>query len=316
MRRVCVFALLVLMPAAAGFGQVGGKKEKDTTIAGKLTENDPKDKVRNSASQVHVVNMKAGNAYTITMVSKEFDSFLRLEDKDGKQLAEDDDSGGDLNAQIVFPCRKDGDYRVICCAFAENGMGNYTLTVKSSADNAKYTTAHEVLMAKAAPDFRSDFTVTSKTVKLSDFKGKVVVVEFVDLRFDDCVAAVGQLRDLRKTFHTAGLEAVSVTSYKFEIGQKVGFDKASGKLTKVDQADKSSEQAALKAFAAHHKLEHPLMVLAKDEAMKAFDAYAVNGVPQTVLIDRQGVVRMIHVGDTKSAPTLATEIKKLLAEKK
>ena len=47
----------------------------------------------------------------------------------------------------------------------------------------------------------------------------------------------------------------------------------------------------------------------------AFDDYAVNGVPQAVLIDRQGMVRMIRYDDEKTAPALEAEIKKLLAEK-
>ena len=54
----------------------------------------------------------------------------------------------------------------------------------------------------------------------------------------------------------------------------------------------------------------------KDAALKTFNEYVVNGLPQTVLIDRQGVVRMILAGDrAKYAETLNSEIKKLLAEK-
>ena len=35
------------------------------------------------------------------MTSKEIDSYLRLEDKAGKELAKDDDSGGNVNARMV-----------------------------------------------------------------------------------------------------------------------------------------------------------------------------------------------------------------------
>jgi hypothetical protein len=38
-------------------------------------------------------------------------------------------------------------------------------------------------------------------------------------------------------------------------------------------------------------------------------------VPQLVLIDRKGIVRLIDVGGEKSSATVETEIKKLLAEK-
>lgn len=53
--------------------------------------------------------MKAGKVYTIDMVSKDFDSYLRLFDPKGNQLEEDDDSGGDLNSRIVFNCTQDGE---------------------------------------------------------------------------------------------------------------------------------------------------------------------------------------------------------------
>jgi peroxiredoxin len=316
MTRWCIFALAVLIPTAASLGQLGGKKDKDIRIEGKLTSTDPRDKIRNTASQIHAIPMKAGNVYTIDMVSSEFDSFLRLEDNAGKQLAEDDDSGGNLNARIIFPCRKDGEYKVICCAFAESGVGNYVLTIKSSTDTAKYTTAHEVLIGKAAPDFQSDVTINGKAAKLSDFKGKVLLLEFVDLRLEECVAALTRQRDLLKKFKAEGLAVATVAAYQFEIGQKVAFDKASGRLTKSDKGDKTTEQAALKALLGHHKIDHPLLVLSKDEALKAFDNYAVNGVPLSVLIDRNGMVQSFHVGHAKDAAVLETVIKKWLAAAK
>ena len=46
--------------------------------------------------------MTAGKTYTIDMVSKQIDSYLRLEEASGKQLAEDDDSGGNLNAKLTL----------------------------------------------------------------------------------------------------------------------------------------------------------------------------------------------------------------------
>jgi hypothetical protein len=71
------------------------------------------------------------------MVSKEIDSYLRLEDATGKELAKDDDSGGFVNARVNFQCRKDGEHRVICTTFA-GGTGPFTLTIQ------------EIALAKAA----------------------------------------------------------------------------------------------------------------------------------------------------------------------
>src|SRR5262245_21671480 len=82
---------LVLVPAGTGVTRAGGKAEKNFKVAGKLAKDDPKDRVRDAVCQIHTVRMKKGGVYTIDMASSHFDSYLRLEDAKGRQLAEDDD---------------------------------------------------------------------------------------------------------------------------------------------------------------------------------------------------------------------------------
>jgi thiol-disulfide isomerase/thioredoxin len=100
-----------------------------------LTNTDPGDAKRNGChAKVYTVKLKAGQAYRIDMISKEkdpqkFDPYLRLENADGKQLAEDDDGGGFPNARIIFKAEQAGDYKVIATTFAPNMTGTYTLTV-------------------------------------------------------------------------------------------------------------------------------------------------------------------------------------------
>jgi hypothetical protein len=130
MTRFCAFALLVAVPLTIGLTDAQAQKDKDTIrIEGKLTKDDPKDKRRNGASQVHTVKMKAGKTYTIDMVSTELDSYLFLDDNTGKQLAEDDDSGGGTDAQIVFECKTAGDYRVVVTSFDAATTGDFTVMV-------------------------------------------------------------------------------------------------------------------------------------------------------------------------------------------
>src|SRR5205085_2396099 len=73
--------------------------------------------------------LKKGKTYVVDMVSMAFDTYLRLEDAQGNQVAEDDDSGGDLNAQIVYAPEADGTFKVIATRFAD-GTGNFTLQVR------------------------------------------------------------------------------------------------------------------------------------------------------------------------------------------
>jgi hypothetical protein len=100
------------------------------TIASALNNNDPVDKVRQQQlCKTYEVKMSAGKSYTIDMVSQQLDSYLRLEDPSGKQLAEDDDGGGFPNARIQFRPQQDAIYRIITTTFSR-AVGNFTLTVK------------------------------------------------------------------------------------------------------------------------------------------------------------------------------------------
>jgi S1-C subfamily serine protease len=76
--------------------------------------------------------LKAGATYTFDLKSKQFDAFLRLEDPDGKKLAEDDDSGGNMNARIVHRARQDGEYRIIATTFEPGQVGSFTLRVREA----------------------------------------------------------------------------------------------------------------------------------------------------------------------------------------
>src|ERR1700733_11860303 len=159
MTRFCAAAFLILAALSAGSIQAGGgkEKEKDFQAKGKLTANDPTDPMRGGPMQIHVVAMKAGKAYQIDMVSTELDSYLRLLDPKGNQLAEDDDSGGNLNARIIFNCNQTGDYKIVCTTVGASNGGNYVLTVKATGNYQAPSTAHTQMIGHRAPDFKGDY---------------------------------------------------------------------------------------------------------------------------------------------------------------
>jgi hypothetical protein len=99
------------------------------TLDSALDNNDPMDKIRKQLCKTFEVKMLAGKTYTIDMISQQIDSYLRLEDPTGRQLAQDDDSGGNLNARIVFRPQQDGAYRVISTTF-DRAVGSFTLKVR------------------------------------------------------------------------------------------------------------------------------------------------------------------------------------------
>src|SRR4051812_18972632 len=73
---------------------------KDLIVNGELINADLKDKARTgSFCKTYTFKMIEGKSYQIDMRSTDFDSYLRLEDPEGMQVAADDDSGGFPNAR-------------------------------------------------------------------------------------------------------------------------------------------------------------------------------------------------------------------------
>jgi thiol-disulfide isomerase/thioredoxin len=133
----CLAALCAIAAPAlpALRAQEDAKQEQPKPLVseqGKLTDDDPRDKlIQKSPHKVHEIKLEAGKTYRIDMTSNEIDSYLRLEDKDGKRLAQDDDGGGFPHARIIFKATEDETYRVIATCFpgGKQLAGAYTLSV-------------------------------------------------------------------------------------------------------------------------------------------------------------------------------------------
>ena len=114
-----------ITPAVGKITLKDGKGE----VKGKLADNDPKDASKNeSYCKIYTIKLEAGKTYQVDCKS-DWDNWLRIEDAKGKQLAEDDDSGGGTDAQILFECKTAGEYRIIVTSFDAATTGDFTVTV-------------------------------------------------------------------------------------------------------------------------------------------------------------------------------------------
>lgn len=124
--------------------------------------------------------------------------------------------------------------------------------------------------------------LAGKVVSLSQYRGKVVLLDFWATW---CVSCVEELPEL-KTFHA-------------KYGPK-------GLAVLAASVDEGGRQAVI-PFVAEHDI--PYTVLLTDQ--RTLEAYGVWGLPTTFLIDREGIVRKRYVG-YKSMREVESEIVSIL----
>ena len=104
-------------------------KDGQGEVKGKLDEKDPKDASRTEMyCKIYTIKLEADKTYQFDCKS-DWDNWLRIEDAKGKELAEDDDSGGGTDARIIFECKTAGEYRVIVTSYDAATTGDFVLTV-------------------------------------------------------------------------------------------------------------------------------------------------------------------------------------------
>ena len=162
----------------------------------------------------------------------------------------------------------------------------------------------------------------------SDLKGKVVLLDFWAIWCGPCIATFPHLREWQEKYSEQGLVIVGVTSYygyewndeanrpmrpmKKPVVAKEGEKKEEAEKEPV--VTHEAEQAMLEKFAEFHSLKHRFALESADRSVSKH--YAVTGIPQAVVIDRQGIVRLVKVGSgPANAKALHDMIEKLLEEK-
>lgn len=151
--------------------------------------------------------------------------------------------------------------------------------------------------------------VNGKPLAAADLKGKVVLLDFWAVWCGPCIATFPHLKELQDKYTGKGLVTVGLTRY-----YNYTWDDAKKRASKSQgQVSHDEENQMLAQFLKHHKLKH-VIALTKDRALA--EAYGVTGIPHVVVIDRDGVIRLIRVGSgEKNAQDVEDMIKKLIGDK-
>lgn len=109
--------MVLLLGVKVAYGQ-GGTIAVGDTLEGML----------NNSTAEYTFTARGGESVTFTLRSDDFDPFLELRDGDGVTLLTDDDSGGDLNAALMYTFSAAGTYRVVVTSYSGPATGAYTLS--------------------------------------------------------------------------------------------------------------------------------------------------------------------------------------------
>ena len=143
----------------------------------------------------------------------------------------------------------------------------------------------EKMKGEVAPDFSLDLLAGGK-MQLAEQKGKVVVLDFWATWCGPCVRALPSIAEIAAAYKDKGVVVFA--------------------LNQQEEAD------AVKKFIESKKLALTVAMDAKGEAAKL---YQVSGIPQTVIIDKEGKVAAVHVGYSPGLKeALSKEIEAALAK--
>lgn len=125
--------------------------------------------------------------------------------------------------------------------------------------------------------------VDGKTIKLADFKGKVVILDFWATWCPPCRAEIPSFVDLQTKYKDKGLQVIGIS---------------------MDEGG----PAVLKPFIEKNKINYPIVI----GTQKTTEDYGgIEGIPTTFIINKEGKIVGKHVGLT-SKEEFEKEIEPLL----
>ena len=135
---------------------------------------------------------------------------------------------------------------------------------------------------RVAPDF-SLTDLSGQSIKLSDYRGKVILLDFWATWCEPCKTEIPHFIDMQNRYAGQGLQVIGISM--------------------------DDEEKPVRDFQQQFKMNYPVAI---GNAKLAESYGGLLGLPITFVIDRQGRIYKRHIGQTEPS-VFEGEIRKLLA---
>jgi hypothetical protein len=140
------------------------------SLSGSLSSTDCYNSVRTSSYYDRFIfSATAGVAYTITMASSSFDTYLVLKSEGGSVVATNDDSDGS-NSRIAYTPATSGNFIIEATSFTSRAIGSYTVSLSSSSGSSGVPAAPSNLRATTDSALRALLSWTDNSSNETGFK--------------------------------------------------------------------------------------------------------------------------------------------------